>query len=178
MNAAARPEMSRALVEAARAGDEAALVAVLAATQPNIRRYARRTCIRATDVEDAVQEALLLIHRRLGSLRALSSFTAWAMAIVRRECLRLARRYGLPIESVDDTALDDNAILSKTDHELRLDLARAIHSLPDHYREVIIIRDLEEQTVEEIAAQLSLTREAVKGRLHRARSLVREYLKD
>jgi len=48
--------------------------------------------------------------------------------------------------------------------------------LPPHYREVVLLRDVEEMTVDEIGAALALTREAVKARLHRARALLREYL--
>jgi RNA polymerase sigma-70 factor (ECF subfamily) len=60
--------------------------------------------------------------------------------------------------------------------ELRLDLSRAIQSLPENHREVVLLRDIEEMTVDEIAATLNLTRESVKGRLRRARALLREYL--
>ena len=55
-------------------------------------------------------------------------------------------------------------------------LERAIQSLPDHYREVVLLRDFKEFTIDEIAGQLALTREAAKARLHRARGLIREYL--
>ena len=51
-----------------------------------------------------------------------------------------------------------------------------MESLPAHYREVLLLRDLEGLTVNEICAQLGLTREAAKARLHRARALAREYL--
>jgi RNA polymerase sigma-70 factor (ECF subfamily) len=59
---------------------------------------------------------------------------------------------------------------------LRIDLARASQSLPEHYRQVVLLRDIEEMTVDEIARTLGLTRESAKARLHRARLLVREYL--
>jgi RNA polymerase sigma factor (sigma-70 family) len=52
----------------------------------------------------------------------------------------------------------------------------AIQSLPGHYREVILLRDIEEMSIDEIAAVLGLTRESVKARIHRARMLIREYL--
>ena len=62
--------------------------------------------------------------------------------------------------------------------ELRIDIARAIQSLPEHYREIVVLRDLEELTIDEIAGRLAATRETVKARLHRARALLREYLID
>ncbi|NOJ47157.1 sigma-70 family RNA polymerase sigma factor [Bradyrhizobium archetypum] len=60
--------------------------------------------------------------------------------------------------------------------DIRIDLSRAIQSLPDHYREVILLRDIEELSIDEIAEVLGLTRESVKARIHRARLMIREYL--
>ena len=59
------------LVDAARGGDEEALVSLIAAAQPDVRRYAARNC-RAADIDDAVQETLLLLYRRIGTLRAVT----------------------------------------------------------------------------------------------------------
>ena len=56
------------------------------------------------------------------------------------------------------------------------DVANALASLPVHYREIILLRDLEGHTIAEIASALSLHPEAAKARLHRARSLTRQYL--
>jgi RNA polymerase sigma-70 factor (ECF subfamily) len=60
--------------------------------------------------------------------------------------------------------------------DIRIDLSRAIQSLPEHYREIILLRDIEEMSIDEIADVLDLTRESVKARLHRARIMIREYL--
>ena len=59
---------------------------------------------------------------------------------------------------------------------MRIDLVRGLESLPDLYREVILLRDMEQLTVGEAAVRLGITREATKSRLHRARTLLREYL--
>jgi len=162
------------LIAAAHAGDLDATVALLVVAQPDLRRYARVTC-RASDVDDAVQDALWLIHRRIGTLRTLSAFSAWTFQVVKRECLRLARMLKaktVPVETIED----DIGHASRPAADLRLDLAAAIQSLPPHYRAVIVLRDIEELTIDEIAARLDTTRETVKARLHRARALVREYL--
>ncbi len=158
---------------AASNGNRDAITQVLAIAQPDIRRFAQRTCHNSGDIDDAVQETLWLLSRRIGALRAAGSFSAWLFAIVRRECLRLARRLR-PGETLDD---HENTLLAqRSDAELRLDLASAIQSLPDGYRAVILLRDVEEYTIGEIGAELGLSREATKARLHRARCLVREYL--
>src|SRR4051812_6879558 len=79
------------LLEAARAGDRDALLSLLTAAQPDIRRYARRSCRVSEDADEAVQKALLEIYHKLGTLRVLAAFPGWLLAIVRRECLRLTR---------------------------------------------------------------------------------------
>jgi len=164
------------LIEAARGGDETALVSLLTVAQPDIRRYASWSCRSADDVDDAVQETLWLLYRRVGTIRALGSISGWLMTVVRRECGRLARRmFGA---SDIDRLHDDLRLSERPQHELRLDLAQAIRSLPEHYREVVLLRDIEEMSIDEIAATLDLTRESTKARLHRARLLIREYLSD
>ena len=163
-------------VEAAIAGDHAALLAVLAAAQPDVRRFARLNC-RASEVEDAVQETLWLLYRRIGSLRAAAALSGWLFAIVRRQCARLARLAFGGAEAADDADFE-NRLVARGDQELRIDLTRAVQSLPQHYREVVLLRDVEELTIDEIGAALDLTRETVKARLHRARRMIREYLRD
>ena len=163
------------LVEAARHGDAAAIDRLLTVVQPDIQRYARRTCRQYSDADDAAQETMWLIAQRISTLRLAASFSAWIFALIRRECLKVARRLSFREVSLDVLENDLSASL-REDTNLRLDLARAIGSLPWHYRHVIILRDLKERGVEEIATIESLSREAVKARLHRARSMVREYL--
>jgi RNA polymerase sigma factor (sigma-70 family) len=160
------------LVDAARCGDEKALLSLISAAQPDVRRYAASNC-RAADVDDAVQETLLL-YRRIGTLRAVTSFSAWLFAVARRACHRLLRMsIGLPDDLPD-------AVEARLAHlrpeDIRIDLSRAIQSLPEHYREVILLRDIEEMSIDEIAGALGLTRESAKARLHRARIMIREYL--
>ena len=162
-----------ALIEAARGGDEKALVSLIAASQPDVRRCAARNC-RAADIDDAVQETLLLLYRRVGTLRAVTSFSGWLFAVARRACLRLLRRSMGLADAPADAAAERVAYLAPED--LRIDLSRAIQSLPDHYREVILLRDIEELSIDEIARVLGLSRESVKARIHRARLMIREYL--
>lgn len=163
------------LVIAAQGGDAAAIASLLAQAQPDIRRYAQYNCRTAGDVEEAVQEVLILTYRKISSLRAVGAFSGWLLAMVRRTCWRLARAMLGRALPLDDVPISDR-LVTATDSELRLDLERAIQSLPEHYRTVILLRDVEELTIDEIADALSLSREAVKARLHRARSLIREYL--
>lgn len=166
-------EQQRSLVDAARLGDTAALNNLLQICQPDIRRYAYRHCL-MSDVDDAVQETLLIVAHRLRSLRAVMAFSAWLFQIVRRECRRLERRvFGL--DPYDEEKME-NWLAAHSDETLRLDLVNALESLPEHYREVVLLRDFHEMTIREIAARTQLTVMAAKSRLRRARELVREYL--
>lgn len=169
--------LSAELVSKASAGDPAAIAELLKAAKSDIRRYARKSCRRTSDIEDAVQETLIVLYRNVGALRQVGAISGWLFTIVNRYCIRMTLRLvGLP--QAWRAEARDNRIDAIRKPELRLDLARGIESLPDHYREVFLLRDLEELTVDEIADRLGTTRETVKARLHRARTMLREYLAD
>lgn len=161
------------LLESARTGDPVALERLLRVCQPDIRRYAQRHCM-ISDVDDAVQEAMLIMTRRLASLRVVAAFSGWLFTVVQRECRRLGRK-ALNFDPYDEEKLE-NWLAVHSNDSLRLELAAALEALPPHYREVILLRDFDELTIGEMAARLALTPAAVKSRLHRARQLTREYL--
>lgn len=163
------------LLTAAQRGDTASLERLVVACRPNLRRYAEWHCASASDAEEAVQESLIILYRRLPALRSLGAFTGWLLQIVRRECQKLARKMfhqHIPL----DEAIEEKYLTTRTDVELRIDIAMAIQSLPDIYRETIVLRDFEELTVREIAHRLGLSPETVKTRIHRGRRLIREHL--
>ena len=160
-------------LEAARGGDRPALERVLTRSRQDLRRYAEHHCV-VNDVEDAVQESLFTASRRMMDLRQLECFASWLFRIVKRECNRMKR--GLR-SFMHEPITEDIAAACQTEHRgLTRDLAAAMESLPAHYREIVLLRDLEGLTIGELADRLGLTREATKARLHRARSLAREYL--
>lgn len=161
------------LLAAAHAGDDQAMETLLRLARPNVRRYAQRHCL-VSDVDDAVQEALWTMSRKLHQLRALAAFSGWLLRTVQRECRKLGR-LALSYDPYDEAAVD--AWLARHDDDgLRRELASAIESLPPHYREVLLLRDFEELTIAEIATRVGDSTAAVKSRLHRARTLAREYL--
>jgi RNA polymerase sigma factor (sigma-70 family) len=163
------------LLVAARAGDPQAMQQLLVRLRPDIRRYAAFQCGRASAVEDVVQEALIIVNRRLVGVRDLASFASWLARVVTRLCVLPALRLLRSTESL--LRLERDPDFSRRDTPaLRLDLAHAFESLSEVHREVILMRDFEQLTIREMAAALSLTPEATKSRLHRARALVREYL--
>ncbi len=163
------------LIEAARLGDAAAISELLAVCQPDLKRFARRTCSTSEDAEDAVQIALWQLYRKLGLLRCAATFTTWMFRIVERECYRLFR-HARGTEPLDEVLEHELPSAPQLPTELRLDLVRAMERLTPPYREVLMLRDVHELTAPEVAAQLGLSLEAVKSRLHRARAQVRAHL--
>jgi RNA polymerase sigma factor (sigma-70 family) len=165
-----------ALFAAAQAGDPAALASLLRQLQPDARRYARYQCHSGSAIEDVVQEALIIIYRRVGTVRDAGAVAGWMFRIIARLCMlpALALMRGTQVLSEHD---EGKYFAQMPQDELRIDLVRALESLPLMYREVVLLRDMEQLTITEIAQRLRLTREAVKSRIHRARAMVREYLR-
>jgi RNA polymerase sigma-70 factor (ECF subfamily) len=163
------------LVESAMSGDRHAVERLLAIARPDIRRFARRHCRTSSDVDDAVQEALWVLYRRIGMLRAAGALSSWLFTVVRHACLKMAGSIFQKTLEIEEYG-NDPRLSSVPMADLRIDVAAAIASLPPQYREIVILRDLQEMTINEIGDELNLGREAVKGRLNRARSLLREYL--
>ena len=158
---------------AARGGDPGALERVLRRSRQDLRRYAEYHCP-VNDVEDAVQDSLFTVSRKLMDLRQLECFASWLFRIVKRECNRYKRATRMLMQvPITEDIIGPNYPESRG---LARDVAQALESLPLHYREIILLRDLEGLTIEELAQQLALTRQAAKARLHRARSLAREFL--
>jgi RNA polymerase sigma factor (sigma-70 family) len=160
---------------AAQAGDPVALEQVLRELQPDIRRYARRQCHRTSSIEDVVQEALIVLYRRMGSVRDPLAVAGWVFRVVTRLCMLPV--LGLIRGAEELTDRHEAAHFAQVPQdELRIDLVRALESLPAIYREVILLRDMEQLTISEVADRLGITREACKSRIHRGRTLMREYL--
>ena len=173
MTALAR--VSDDLLLAAQSGDRHALTQLLVALQPDIRRYARRLCHRTSVIEDVVQEALIVVYRRVGTIRSPAALAGWLVTVIARLCMLPALMLMRGVEEL--ASLEESRELAKVPpDELRMDLVHAIESLSPSHREVLLLRDLEDLTIGEIAGRLGVTREATKSRLLRARALVREYL--
>lgn len=158
-------------VEAAMAGNAPAIDRLLLASRADLTRYARHHC-QSSDAEDAVQDALWIITMRVSTLRAASAFAAWSFRIVRRICARLTRQERFR----DVEAIPEPFIMPP--QEMRLAVTDALACLPEHYREVLILKDIFGHSATDVAARLGLPLEAAKARLHRARQMMRKSLAD
>jgi len=143
------------------------------------------------DAEDAAQEAVVKIYRNLHLFRGESQFRTWALSIARNEGLGRLRKAGTRREDSLDALTEEQggdftpAILTSwreipsqalEQKELAAVLRQAIDGLPEIYRNVVLLRDIEEMDVRETADALGITEGAVKVRLHRARALLQRSL--
>lgn len=104
---------------AAQAGDPHALTQLLVQLRPDIRRYARYQCHGSSAVDDVVQEALIILYRRVGTVRSASALSAWLLKIVARLCMLPALMYLRGMDSL--SAVEDSAHFArKPVDELRL----------------------------------------------------------
>ena len=166
------------LIERARRGDSAALAQVLETVAPAIHRFGVRMCKNAHDADDVLQDTLMSIAEHLADFEGRSSLSSWVFALTRSACAR--RRRGLKNRpTVAEPFAMDRPDLSPTpeqqavNRELSQALSRALSDLPDTYREVILLRDVEGLTAPETADALGVSLDAVKSRLHRAREALR-----
>ncbi|MEU5163792.1 RNA polymerase sigma factor [Streptomyces sp. NPDC020875] len=164
------------LVDAARDGDEEAVAALLTGSHPHVRRFAHSLCATPQDAEDAAQEALIILYRKIGMLRASGALASWMFRIVRNECLRRARlmvRGPGPVPDDAPVPSFEEDVLRRLEAEL---VARAISELPADQRRVLIMRDVQGYSGRMTADALGLSTSAMKSRLHRARAAVRQSL--
>ncbi|MYU26098.1 RNA polymerase sigma factor [Streptomyces sp. SID8352] len=167
------------LVTAAQGGDSEALATLVHGSYPHVHRFARSLCATPQDAEDAAQEALIILYRKIGMLRASGALASWMFRIVRNECLRRARALRPRGPSAEPGAAGGTAPSAEEDVLLRLEAERvadAVAALPDDQRRVLVMRDVQGLPGRTVADRLGLSTAAMKSRLHRARRTVRETL--
>jgi RNA polymerase sigma factor (sigma-70 family) len=164
------------LVMAAQRGDVESITALLSGSHPHVRRFAHTLCATPQDAEDAAQEALIILYRKIGTLRASAALASWMFRIVRNECIRRARvavqhNHHIAPDGVVRSA--ENAVLERLEVER---VAAAITALPADQRIVLIMRDIQGYSGRTVADALGLSTAAMKSRLHRARTTVHQSL--
>jgi RNA polymerase sigma-70 factor, ECF subfamily len=162
-----------------------------------IRPYERRVYVMAlsyvkneADAEDVAQEAFVKAFRNLSAFRSEAKFSTWLISITLNEARnRLRRQAVMRFESLDNPP-DEVSTVSPAllrdwreipsealeRAEVRNLLQQAIEELPDIYREVFLLRDVEELDINETAQTLKITASNVKVRLHRARIMLQKRL--
>ena len=174
------------LVADAREGQPVAFRRIMKRYNQRLYRTARGILGDDMEAEDAVQEAYLRAFEHLSEFRGESSLATWLTRIVINEALgrKRKRRPTVDIDTVDlDKPSDGRLILfpgvaanpeiEAGRNEMRRLLDRLVDDLPERFRVVFVLREMEQLTVEETAAQLGVKPETVRSRLHRARQALR-----
>jgi RNA polymerase sigma-70 factor (ECF subfamily) len=174
-------------------GDEAAFTEFVHAFRVRLAQYSFLMCGHHEDAEEVAQETLMKVFESVDQLQDPDRLKSWVFRIAKNQCLMKRRKSvfapsivlsldewkpgedgaGRTLEIPDCNALPDRLLLTSELHEA---LARSIQSLPETYRSVVLLRDIEEFSTEDTAGILEITPESVRTRLHRGRALLREQL--
>ncbi len=176
------------LVERARSGNRDALEMLLERYLPRVLRFGVQLCGDRADAEDVLQQTLEHAARGMPHFEARARFSTWLYTIARHECHKLRRRSKFAPERLEplDEGASGGASLALgagDDPEARADaremaqlLRDGIAALEPEQREVLVLRDVEGLSANEVSSIVGISVAAVKSRLHRARAALRETL--
>jgi len=180
------------LIEAINSGQKNLFFDLVKRYQQRLYNFGLRMCRDKSDAEDLVQETFLNVFRYLKKFRYETKFKNWLYRIAGSVCIKKRRKSKfaperelsleefIPQEGApDQTELPDWAAMpidKLLNEELSETIQSAIQSLPEKYRLVIVLRDIEDFSTEETAQILKISPANVKVRLHRARLFLKEKL--
>jgi RNA polymerase sigma-70 factor, ECF subfamily len=173
------------IVRRVRAGDRALFEVLMRRHNQRVYRAARAVVKDESEVEDVMQQAYVNAFTHLHQFEERSEFSTWLTRIALNEAF--ARRHKLQSSaSISASVDDDRGAFMETmrspdpdperqayAQELRRVLEEAVDELPEHYRTVFMLRDIEGLSTSETSVGLGVGEEAVKTRLHRARAMIR-----
>lgn len=183
-------EIEHSLVPLAAAGDEAAFEALMRLHNQLMFRVARSILKNDEEAEDAVQDAFLRAWLALGSFRGQSKLSTWLVRIVTNEALgrlRRARVHTIPLEDAMNSADPDMQIALADTHsngpeqaalraQVRGLIEQQIDLLPDAFRTVFVLREIEGFSARDVADALGIPVATVRTRTYRARLQLRQGL--
>jgi RNA polymerase sigma-70 factor (ECF subfamily) len=178
------------MIAAILAGDKELYHGLIQPYELSVYRMAMSFVKDETEAEDVAQEAFLKAFRNLASFRGESKFSTWLISITLNEARRRLRRQSAArMESLDEPPEEGGKVSpallrdwreipseALERREMRALLQSAIENLSPLYREVLVLRDIEELTIEETAGTLAISISSVKVRLHRARIMLQKEL--
>lgn len=162
------------VVDAARSGDSDAIAELVTRSHRRVRRFAHLLCSTPEDAEEAAQDALIVLYRRIGTLRATAALGSWMFQIVRRECIRRSKiAFGLHTPHSDRQPSAEDVAIARLE---LMRIADSIAKLAPEQRAVLVLRDVYGLSGADTARRLGVSRAAMKSRLHRARERFRDRL--
>lgn len=174
------------VVDRVRAGETGLYEIIMRRYNQRLYRVARAILHDDSEAEDVMQDAYVRAYHHLDQFAARAPFSAWLTRIAVHEALARQRQRSR-VQNVDDRAenggfpmelterpLDPEETASKA--ELGHLLEEAVLALPEQFRTVVMLRDVEEMSTSETAEALEISEENVKVRLYRGRALLRDWL--
>lgn len=173
------------LINAYRSGRREAFDQLVAVYQGSVHRVLAQLNVPSTDVEDLTQDVFLRVYRNLHRFRGQSSFYTWLYRITinvffdhnkkrKRADVRLQRLQNAMVDASNVRPDGDDPFRVAYDH-LTIDRFRtAIQTLPEPFRDVVAMREVDDLTYEEIAAQTGISIGTVRSRLSRARARLKQ----
>ena len=177
----------QAWIDAARNGDPLAFEQLIHLYEKRVFALTRRMCKNPADAEEAAQETFLAAWQGLKFFRGESSFSTWLYRLASNACVDLLRKEGRHRAAAGPSLNDEEVLLEIQDEapsphalaeqaELKEQIEAGLASLPEEYREVLILREIHQQSYGEISEILSLDLGTVKSRINRGRKRLRKFL--
>jgi RNA polymerase sigma-70 factor (ECF subfamily) len=167
------------VVERIRRGEPALFEILMRRYNQRVYRVIRAVLRNEVEVEDVMQQAYLSAFSHLDQFGGVASFSTWLTRIALNEAfarIRKQKRF-VDIEAKEEpTPMEKSPEARAQSRELAALLEAAVEELPDLYRTVFMLREIEELSTHEAAACLEVSEEVIKVRLHRARALIRDRL--
>jgi RNA polymerase sigma-70 factor (ECF subfamily) len=177
------------LIQEFRLGDQSSFEELLSRYSNKVFSLASRLTRNPEDAEEVLQDVFVTVHRKIASFEGKSSFSSWLYRVtVNAAFMKLRKRRQDQSISLEDLVQQPHAAAVLKSHEstyvdaqsirnqMLEALENAIRKLPDDYRPVFILRDVDGLTSREVGRILDLTVPAVKSRLHRSRLMLRRRL--
>lgn len=163
-----------------RAGDGGAFEELYQRHAARLYNLAYRMAGGPTEAEDLLQDIFLLAYRKLGSFRGDSSLGTWLYRLAMNHCLDVLRsrqtRMGQQTDSLDEDGAVEVAAAPAIGAVSRMDLERAIETLPPACRAAFLLHDVEGFGHEEVGSILGISGGTSKSQVHKARLRIRQYL--
>jgi len=180
------------LVSLAKQGDRSAFSELVKRYEKKVYALALRIMQNPEDASDVLQDTFIQVFKKIKDFKEKSRFSTWLYRIAYNECLMRKRKKQIPTVSIDEPLVlasgeelkqeivdwSSNPLATIENKELKNKLEEAISKLPEEYRDVVVLKDIEGLSHKEIADMLKISIPNVKTRLHRARMFLRKELSD
>ncbi len=168
-------------------GDRRAFESIISKYENQIFRFGFRMCGQVQDAEDIVQDTFESAYRYLKDFRGEASLLSWLLKIASSACIKKRRlrkdqpKNLLSFEELQEEGSSEPELAGPSrqspaeqvlESEMKKKLEELLHDIPEHYRVVLVLRDLEGVSSREVAETLDISETAAKVRLHRARAML------